>query len=172
MDWNEYFMKMTFLVAERSKDKNTHIGAVIVGQDNEIRSTGYNGFPRGIIDDKPERQERPEKYFWFAHAERNAIYNAARMGISVKDCKMYTNGTPCMNCAIAIVQAGIIEVIVDKWWDDNNSGKWLEEANRTKELFKEADVELNFYDGCVNNDRIHRYRNGEVWNLYGLKDNL
>ena len=67
---------MANLVAKKSKDQSTQIGAVIVGIDNEIRSTGYNSFPSGINDDLQERQERPEKYYWIEHAERNALYNA------------------------------------------------------------------------------------------------
>ena len=69
---------MANLVAKKSKDQSTQIGAVIVGPDNEIRSTGYNSFPKGLNDDLQERQERPEKYYWIEHAERNALYNASQ----------------------------------------------------------------------------------------------
>ena len=65
MEWNRYFFNIAEEVKKKSKDKNTHIGAVIVGQDKEIVSTGYNSFPRGIDDEKEDRQEKPEKYFWF-----------------------------------------------------------------------------------------------------------
>ena len=73
MNWKEYFRNIAHQVKLKSKDKYTQIGAVIVGADNEIVSTGYNSFPRGIYDNEPLRQERPEKYYWFEHAERNAI---------------------------------------------------------------------------------------------------
>jgi dCMP deaminase len=73
MNWTNYFLNIAEAVKEKSKDQRTKIGAVIVGKDNEIVSTGYNSFPRGIDDDVEERQQRPEKYFWFEHAERNAI---------------------------------------------------------------------------------------------------
>ena len=119
------------LVAMKSKDKNTHIGAVIIGPDNELRSTGYNGFVRGLNDDVEERQESPEKYYWMEHAEKNAIFNAARVGIPLKGCRMYTNGVPCMECARGIVQSGIEEVIVDEAWDRTNSEKWAENAKRS-----------------------------------------
>ena len=82
MNWDEYFINIAEQVKLKSKDKNTQIGVVIVGKDNSIVSTGYNSFPRGIDDNIDERQEKPEKYFWFEHAERNAIYNAARIGVS------------------------------------------------------------------------------------------
>ena len=100
MNWVDYFYKIAEQVKEKSKDKKTKIGAVIVGKDNEIVSTGYNSFPRGIDDNVAERQERPEKYFWFEHAERNAIYNAARIGVSTKGCTMFlTCDIPCADCA-------------------------------------------------------------------------
>ena len=76
MRWVEYFYNIANEVKNKSKDKRTQIGAVIVGKNKEIVSTGYNSFPRGINDWDEERQERPEKYYWFEHAERNAIYNA------------------------------------------------------------------------------------------------
>ncbi len=85
----EYFLNIAESVKLKSKDRRTQIGAVIVGKDNEIVTTGYNSFPRGINDDVEERQQRPEKYFWFEHAERNAIYNAARIGVSLRDTTMY-----------------------------------------------------------------------------------
>jgi dCMP deaminase len=144
LDWDSYFMNMVYLVAMKSKDKSTHIGAVIVGPDREIRSTGYNSFVRGINDNVPERQDRPEKYFWFEHAERNAIYNAARIGVSTKDCTMYTNGIPCMDCARAIIQAGIKTVIVDKQWDDNNVDVWIEQAKRSLQMFSEGGVGISY----------------------------
>ena len=79
----------------------------------KIVSTGYNSFPRGIDDNVAERQERPEKYFWFEHAERNAIYNAARIGVSTKGCTMFlTCDIPCADCARGIINAGIIKVYV------------------------------------------------------------
>lgn len=109
-------MTLVYLVSTKSKDKTTHYGAVVVGPDNEVRSVGYNSFPRDINDDVLSRQERPEKYFWIEHAERNAINNAALVGIPLKGCKLYTNGIPCAECARSIIQSGIKEVIVDIRW--------------------------------------------------------
>lgn len=160
MNWDDYFMNLAYLVAMKSKDASTHIGAVVVGPDNEVRSLGYNSFPRGINDDVIERQERPEKYYWFEHAERNSIYNATLLGTSLNGCKMYTNGIPCMDCARAIVQAGIKEVIVDKYWDDNNYDIWIENANRTKVLFNESGVKIRFWKGDL--VQIHRFKRGEI----------
>lgn len=138
--WDDYFMNMAYLVAMKSKDQSTHIGAVIVGPDNEIRSTGYNSFVRGANDYLQERQERPEKYFWFEHAERNAIYNAARIGVSTKDCVMYTNGVPCNDCARAIIQSGIKEVVIDEDWDSKDI--WKDQQHRSYQMFEEALVKI------------------------------
>ena len=158
VDWDDYYMTMAYLVAMKSKDESTHIGAVIVGPDNEVRSTGYNSFPRGINDDKPERQERPEKYFWFEHAERNAIYNSSLVGVSLKGCKLYTNGMPCMDCARGVVNAGIKEVIIDDEWDKNNYGNWIEQAKRTKILFEESGVTVKYWQGKILDIVIYRNR--------------
>jgi len=105
--WDAYYLGICRMVAARSKDPNTQIGCVIVGPSHEIRSTGYNSFPRGIRDDAPERSQRPAKYLWMEHAERNAIYNAARAGTSTEGCSIYVEIMPCMDCARGIVQAGI-----------------------------------------------------------------
>lgn len=160
INWDDYFMSMVYLVAMRSKDEKTHVGAVVVGKKNEIRSTGYNSFPRGIRDDVKERQIRPEKYKWFPHGECNAIANAALMGVALEGCRMYTNGIPCNICTPLIINCGISEVIVDKFWDDNNYNQWIEEAERSKTMFKEAGVKLRMWDGQLVNN-IYRFRDGK-----------
>jgi dCMP deaminase len=110
MDWDEYFMKQAELVASKSKDTSTKVGAVLVRHNNAF-STGYNGFPRGVNDNIPERHERPEKYDWVTHSELNAILNAAREGFKTYGSTMYVTLHPCKECAKAIVQAGVKEVI-------------------------------------------------------------
>jgi dCMP deaminase len=145
MNWKDYFRNIVQQVKLKSKDKYTKIGAVIVGKDNEIVSTGYNSFPRGIHDGVDARQERPEKYYWFEHAERNAIYNAARIGVSTKDCTMYlTCGMPCADCARGIINAGIRRIIIEDD-DDAMSSKWSEHAERSVIMFREAGVVVDYY---------------------------
>lgn len=142
-DWHAYYLAVCRSVALRSKDPNTQIGCVIVGPAHEIRSTGYNSFPRGINDTAPERLERPEKYLWIEHAERNAIYNAARAGTSLQDCTIYVEVTPCMDCARAIVQAGIAQVVVDaERMRQYSSERYDSEFKKIKILFREAKVKL------------------------------
>jgi dCMP deaminase len=148
MNWNQYFRGIAEMIKEKSKDKYTKIGAVIVGKDNEIVSTGYNSFPRGIDDSQSSRQERPEKYYWFEHAERNAIYNAARIGVSTKGCRMYlTCGVPCSDCARGIINSGIVEIFVQR--NDKLSAKWEESANRSLEMFDEAGVQVQWLDSEI-----------------------
>ena len=150
MNWPEYFYDMANLVAKKSKDQSTQIGAVIVGSDNEIRSTGYNSFPCGINDDLQERQERPEKYYWIEHAERNALYNAAKIGVSTKDCVMYLNcGVPCCDCARGIINAGIKTIYICEK-DITKSAHWAEHSKRSMKMFGESGVEILHYLSCSN----------------------
>ena len=164
IDWNSYFTSMLYMIAMKSKDEKTQNATIIVGPDNEIRSTGYNSFPRGINDDVPERQERPEKYFWHEHGERNAVYNAARVGIPLKGCKAYITGIPCMDCARALVQSGIVEVIyhVVKKYD---SDLWNEHSKRTLQLFHEAGESIREYTG----DIITKKYDSDLWNEHSKR---
>lgn len=146
MNWNEYFLGIAEQVKLKSKDRSTQIGAVIVGMDNEVLSTGYNSFPRGMDDSKEERQERPEKYFWFEHAERNAIYNAARVGTSLIDSTIYlTSGLPCMDCARGIVNSGIKIVYCKSECTTKNKEKWVESQLKSKQLLGECGVDVIYY---------------------------
>jgi len=157
---DDWLMSMSYHVASKSKDKRTHIGAVVIGPGNEIRTTGYNSFVRGLNDNVPERQEKPEKDYWFEHAERNAIYNATRSGTSLVGCRMYTNGIPCMDCARGIVQSGIVEVIVDEEWNKGNLGEDLENSKRTIQMFKETGVKLRYWKGKL--PKIQKFRRGKI----------
>jgi dCMP deaminase len=145
LSWQDYFLTIAEQVKEKSKDINTQIGAVIVGEDNQIVSTGYNSFPRGLDDSILERQERPEKYYWFEHAERNAIYNAALIGVSTKNCTIYiTSELPCADCARGIINAGIKKVVC-KRERVTHQEKWVESAKRSLQMFKEAKIEVEFF---------------------------
>jgi dCMP deaminase len=146
MNWTEYFLNIAEQVKLKSKDQSTQIGAVIVGIDNEVLSTGYNSFPRGMDDSKQERQERPEKYFWFEHAERNAIYNAARVGTPLKNSTIYlTSGLPCMDCARGIVNSGIKIVYCKEVCTTKNKEKWDESQKKSLQLLLECGVDVKYY---------------------------
>ena len=146
MNWIVYFLNIAEQVKLKSKDQSTQIGAVIVGIDNEVLSTGYNSFPRGMDDSKEERQERPEKYFWFEHAERNAIYNAARVGTPLKNSTIYlTSGLPCMDCARGIVNSGIKIVYCKEVCTTKNKEKWDESQKKSFQLLLECGVDVKYY---------------------------
>jgi dCMP deaminase len=145
--WDEYFMKIAKLVAIKSKDRSTKVGAVIVSDDRSILGTGYNGFPRGVTDDVEERQKRPTKYMFTSHAEANCITNAARNGVRVQGCKLYVASMPeplpiCADCARAIIQSGIIEVVVGSVTPPE---RWKESVEAGIEMFKEAGVKVTLF---------------------------
>jgi dCMP deaminase len=111
--WDDYFMGVALLAAQRSKDPSTQVGACIVDLNNRILSTGYNGFPHGCSDDdfpwNRDESAGDTKYPFVVHAELNAILNAA--GKSLNGSKLYVALFPCNECAKAIIQAGVTEVI-------------------------------------------------------------
>ncbi len=111
ISWDEYFMGVAKLAAHRSKDPSTQVGACIVSQDNIIISTGYNGMPKGCSDDEfPwDRDGAETKYPYVVHAELNAILNAN--GRDLRDSRVYVALFPCNECAKAIIQSGVKEVI-------------------------------------------------------------
>ena len=122
ISWDEYFMGVALLAAQRSKDPNSQVGACIVSQDNIILSTGYNGFPNGCSDDvfPWDREGEDTKYPYVVHAELNAILNSG--GRSLKGAKLYVALVPCNECAKAIIQSGIRDVIYlsDKYADTDS----------------------------------------------------
>lgn len=147
MDWVEYFLGIAEQIKLKSKDESTQVGAIIVGKGNEILSAGYNSFPRGLDDNRRERQERPVKYFYFEHAERNAIYNAARNGVKLKGSTLYvTSGLPCADCARAIINSGIKKVYCKRECTTTNKSKWEESQSYALEMMIECGVNVNFYE--------------------------
>ena len=140
ISWDEYFMGIAMLAAKRSKDPNTQVGACIVSQDNIIISTGYNGMPKGCSDDEYpwERDGEQTKYPYVVHAELNAVLNAN--GRDLRGSKLYVALFPCNECAKAIIQSGISEVVYygDKYHDSDSSVA-------ARFMFKKAGVRLTPY---------------------------
>jgi dCMP deaminase len=141
-DWDDRFMNLALHVQQWSRDPRTKVGCVIVGTANDVRSIGYNGLPRGVDDNEKYRYEPPDKYKWLEHAERNAIYNAARAGISLDGCRMYVPWFPCADCARAIIQSGLIELIASE--PDFSHQKWGDDFRIATQLLKEANVRVRF----------------------------
>lgn len=144
--WHNYLFNMVDVVSTKSKDPNTKCGCVIVSREHNILATGYNSFPRGMDDTKLERYLRPLKYKYMVHAERNAIFAAARHGHSLLDSLLYVSGIPCVDCAHAIIQAGISTVIYDKQKQLKWNSPVYQDHALVKELFKECGVEIISWD--------------------------
>jgi dCMP deaminase len=151
ISWDEYFMGIAKLSGMRSKDPNTQVGACIVSEDNKILSVGYNGFPIGCSDDEYpwEREGEVTKYPFVVHAELNAILNTR--GKSLVGSRVYVGLFPCHECAKAIIQSGIKEVIYlsDKYKNtvsDANSRRMLCAAGvkLTKLAPKRSSIVLKF----------------------------
>ena len=143
-DWDARYLEVADLVASWSKDQSTKVGCVIVGEAGQILATGYNGLPRGVNDNVPERHERPEKYFWFEHAERNAIYNAARSGLSLVGSTMYVPFFPCADCARGVIQSGIKTVVLGSL---GLHDRWTNSLDVATIMLMEANVEVRSVDG-------------------------
>lgn len=145
--WDKKFIELCNHIANWSKDNSTKVGSVIVNRRNKILSIGYNGLPIGVDDTKDKRNERPTKYLFYEHAERNAIYSAAEEGISLKGCILYCNYFPCADCARAIIQSGIKEVIYQKQKPESakNSETWIQSMHASLQMMLEAKVRVRSY---------------------------
>ena len=143
--WGRHFIDLALVHARMSKDPSTKIGAIIVGPDRELRSAGFNGFPRGIADTPERLADRDMKLRLVVHAEMNAVLAAARVGIPLKGCTLYLaatdvsgqiwGGAPCTRCSVEMLQAGIVAVVSpplrlapSRWRDDCAFARdlWLE----------------------------------------------
>ena len=134
-NWDEYFLKMAHLVASRSHDAQSQFGSVIVGKNNEVLSTGYNGLARNLPD-KWFPNLRPEKYPWMIHSEHNAILNCARNGVKTEGATLYISGSPCIYCLQYAYQAGIKRIIYDKGHVPSEEGIFSDqEQDLNREIF-------------------------------------
>jgi len=142
--WDKRFMLLAHQIADWSKEEGRRVGSIIVSPDLEVRSTGYNGFPRGVNDDVSERHSSHTgaKYKWSSHAERNAIYNAARIGIPLKGCTIYVPWFPCIECSKAIIQSGIVELVA--YQPDYSDPTWGNDFQLATEMLNEASVKVRF----------------------------
>lgn len=138
-NWDARWIQVADHIATWSKDRSTQVGCVIVGNANQVLSMGYNGFPRGVNDDIEERHDRPDKYLWTEHAERNAIYNAARTGTALAGSTMYLPWYPCADCARAIIQSGISTLVATAPVLGANP-KWDHDFEVSKEMLLEGKV--------------------------------
>lgn len=138
--WNIRFMQMAQLISTWSKDQSTKVGCVIVSPDKAILSMGYNGFPRGVDDNVPERQIRPTKYDFVVHAEVNAILNAGKNGTRLNGGILYVTMPPCARCAGSIINSGIKEIIYLEPEIQKQIPGWRDSLNISFTMFDEASV--------------------------------
>lgn len=140
----EKYIKLAKYNAELfSKDPSTKVGAIILTPDmSRILSTGINGFPRKVNDEVSERWMRPEKYHWVAHAELNAVCNAARSGTSINDSIVVVTMFPCSECAKTLVQAGIRHLYTPRPNTDNP--KWGADSQYSLKMFEEAGLSITY----------------------------
>ena len=142
LNWDEYFMSLAHLSAMRSKDPNTQVGACIVNGKNRVVGIGYNGMPYGCSDDEypweREGEYHETKYAYVVHAELNAILNSTG---SLDNCSIFVSLFPCNECAKAIIQSGISEVVYE-------SDKYAEDTKvmASKRMLKSAGVDLRQVD--------------------------
>lgn len=144
LKWDARFLEIAHVISTWSKDKSTKVGCVIVDAGNRIIATGYNGLPRRLDDDPeefPERHDRErQKYAFYEHGERNALYQAAALGTAVAGCTMYITMSPCADCARGIIQSGISRVVFDL--DKTEAYKGKLDLSTPTGMLSEAYVEL------------------------------
>ena len=146
--WDLRFLEMATMVAGWSRDNSMGVGCIIVAPDKTVRSMGYNGLPRGIEYTK-ERMERPEKYIWTEHAERNAIYNTDQ---DLKGCTAYIacvphergGIAPCADCSRGLIQKGIVEIVGynNTPNEEDEDRPWVKGQLKAVGMLREAGVKL------------------------------
>jgi len=136
--WDRRFLELAKHISEWSKDPSTKVGCVVVGVDREVRSTGFNGFPRGIEDDLDRLEDRDRKYPLICHAEENAIMHAARIGVSLKGNTAYVTWPPCSRCTRSLIQAGLNEVVFPA--DVDIPERWQADFDISMGMMEEAGI--------------------------------
>jgi dCMP deaminase len=150
--WDRRFITQAHQVATWSKDPSTQVGVVVVFEsDHDPRVQAYNGMPRGLDDARPERWDRPVKYLWVEHAERNAVALAARRGTSLLGCTAYITHPPCADCARSLIQAGIVRVVapvIPHAEDETQpqASTWRDSCSLALDMLQEAGVICASYD--------------------------
>jgi dCMP deaminase len=145
-DWGQRYVDTARFVATWSKDRNTKVGAVIFDPVHQsILSVGYNGFPRGVNDDVDARHSKEFKYAYTEHAERNAIFNAARHGTRLQGMGIAVDWFPCADCARAIIQSGITVMFAHRP-DLTPGGRWVDSHIAAATMLREADVTVHYLE--------------------------
>lgn len=149
--WDERYMSLAAFIGTWSKDQSRKVGCVISGPSYEVRSIGYNGFPRGIREAPRSRRLPPDKYFWTEHAERNAIYLAARSGTPLYGCTLYVPWFPCTDCARAILQVGIARLVAIR--PKGMDPQWDLQFRYARAMLNEARIPITWWNLTANRAR-------------------
>lgn len=138
--WAIRYIQLAKEISAWSKDPNTKVGAIIVGNKGQILAQGYNGFPRNIKDTAKRLNDREIKYKYVVHAEMNAIFNASYSGVSLAGSTIYVYGLPiCHECAKGIIQVGIAKVVIEKQREDFKL-HWKESCDLAISMLREAGI--------------------------------
>ncbi len=154
-------LQLAYRKARKSKDPSTQNAALLVNNENHVLVVDTNRFPDGVTV-TPERWERPLKYSIIEHAERNAIYSAAKEGISTNGLIMVCPWAACADCARAIIQSGIKTLVTHQQAHDRSPDFWRQEIDIAFQMFKEARIEIIMYDGVVGAENA--LHSGQIWN--------
>jgi dCMP deaminase len=166
LTWEEYFMNVAVTTALRSNDPSTRVGCVIVDEDNTIVTTGYNAFPRGsgFDFDKSVWENKESKYMYIVHAEANAIYNATRQGKSLNNCTVYITFHPCHECAKALIQVGIKEIVyLDLEYYGLMHESWKGSFEKSEDILSRGNISTRPFHLT---NQIKLMLNGEVHELH------
>ncbi|MEK7498629.1 MAG: deaminase [Patescibacteria group bacterium] len=157
----KHLLRMAYTIARQSHDPSTQNGALLIDDNGVILGRDYNQFPYGV-QETPARWERPLKYKVIEHAERNVIFQLARIGISTDGLTMVCPWAPCSDCARAIIQSGLARLVTHKQAHDRSPEFWRKEIDVAFEMLHEAGVDVVMYDGEVG--VIGVLHSGQLWN--------
>lgn len=158
------YLAWCYQLASHSKDPSTQNGAILLDLTSEntgVIGRGINRFPNGVLD-IPSRYERPLKYKIIEHAERNAVYDAARAGYKIAGSTMVCAWAACCDCARAIIQTGVKTLVRHKQAGDRSTGIWLEEITIADQMLHEAGIEIIDFDGELNAG-VAVLQSGKLW---------
>lgn len=143
--WDAYFLTLANVIAQKSMDTSTKCGCVVVNDEHTILSTGYNSPPRGSRDIDIPIDVRPDKYWYMEHAERNAIYNASRLGVSLVNSTFYITGSPCIDCFRGILSVGAKAIV----HGENRAKMLMIDEREELDLTLFPDIEIRKLDNAM-----------------------
>lgn len=137
----KYMRVARFAAAEFSKDPSTKVGAILLAPESlQVLSLGYNGMPRGIDEADPSRWERPTKYAFVEHAERNCLYNACRLGTPIQGAICVVTLFPCVECTRALIQSGVATIVAPE--PESPDPRWAESWKLARAMMEESGTTL------------------------------